>query len=118
MELEEQYITAHALIHEVLPRLRTMETLVNNTFDAVIEATDDSGHQARHREQQQAFQLELQMIRLNLDSLMKRHARVLREVQESDGGCGHERLSLDAHETVAITRFRQLYTRVKEWQSR
>lgn len=39
MESSRQYITAHAVIHEILPRLRTTEALVNNTLEAVIETT-------------------------------------------------------------------------------
>lgn len=38
MESFRQYITAHAVIHGILSRLRTTEALVNHTFEAVIEA--------------------------------------------------------------------------------
>ncbi|MCH4562969.1 hypothetical protein MKP05_07480 [Halomonas sp. EGI 63088] len=67
------YITAHALIHEVLPRLHTIEALVNNTFDAVIEAASDPRERARREEQRAALELELFTIRLNVEHLPKRH---------------------------------------------
>lgn len=116
MEPQELHISARTLMHEILPRLRTTEAFVNDTLQAMIDAAHDPEERARRRVQQQEFQLELQMIWLNMKSLMRRHAGVLHEVQQ-DGKEGDEVLILDPHEAVAITRARELCARLRDWHS-
>ena len=60
------------------------------------------------------FELELVMIRMNLDHLMKRYAS---ELQDATAGGVNVALELDQHERLAIQSARKLYERARTLQT-
>ena len=108
------HITAKCLLDDVLPKLKAVEDLANNTLSLLIaQATSDEVRQ-RHELLQQEFELEITMIRMNLDHLTARYAK---ELHEAATGSGNASLTLDRHEQFAIQSANTLYERARAIQT-
>ena len=94
-----QTISAYNVINDVIPKLNVMETLVQ------VE---------RYSKLQIEFQLELTMIRMNLEHLLKRYQHELTAVVDDKNS--DMLLTLDAHEATAIESATALYRRVQQLQ--
>ncbi|TDX30994.1 hypothetical protein DFO67_104259 [Modicisalibacter xianhensis] len=108
------HVTAKCLLDGVLPKLKAVEDLANNTLSQLIaQAPSD---EARHRNEllQQEFALEITMIRLNLDHLTTRYAK---ELHDAATGNGNASLTLDRHEQLAIHSASTLYERARAIQT-
>lgn len=110
-------ISAHELIHDVVPKLKATEKIVGDTLLAMLETVSDEIERNRRTLQQQEFELEVTMIRMNLDHLLNRYARTIQEVIDAvDDGPGAI-LPLDQHESLAIENARRLYERAQATQT-
>ncbi|WP_136064817.1 hypothetical protein [Modicisalibacter radicis] len=110
-------ITARELIHTIIPKLKAMEKLVGDTLLVLLETAGDEEERNRRLLQRQEFELEVTMIRMNLDHLMKRYAREIQEVVDATDDRPGAILQLDQHERLAIENARQLYERVQAIQT-
>ncbi|WP_280549001.1 MULTISPECIES: hypothetical protein [unclassified Halomonas] len=108
--------TLRELLHEILPKLKASERLLGNTLHAIIEAAEDPRERARRREQKDALELELFTIRLNVESLLKRHAQAVRDAERQEGEGEDAVLSLDANEAAAIEKARDFHEKVQALQ--
>ncbi|KXS36093.1 MAG: hypothetical protein AWU55_3040 [Halomonadaceae bacterium T82-2] len=110
-------LPASTLVHDILPRLEATESLIHTALQEQIEAATSTAERQRHTLLKQEFELEITMIRLNLDSLMKRHAVAIRRAMNAPQGRNDVQLSLDANERVALQSARTLYERVRAFQT-
>lgn len=117
MRKTKDRISARELVHDVIPKLRATEKLISDTLLDMIETASDEEERSRRILQQQEFELEVTMIRMNLDHLMKRYAREIQEMIDAADDRPGALLQLDQHERFAIESARQLYQRVQTIQT-
>lgn len=113
MKTNAQTISAYDVIYDVVPKLDTVEKLVGHTLDEALN-TQELESIARTNTLKMEFQLELTMIRMNLEHLLKRYQKELNAVVEDRRR--DQLLTLDAFEAVAIESAAQLYRRVQVHQ--
>lgn len=109
-------ISALYVMNELVPRLRAVEHQVQKTIDAIIDTSQVPDQVERYTKLQAEFQLELTMIRMNLEHLLKRYQKELEAVMQDPSQ--DVLLSLDAFEATAIENAKQLYQRVQLLQQR
>ncbi|BBI53442.1 hypothetical protein HORIV_58630 [Vreelandella olivaria] len=76
-----QTISAYSLVNDVVPKLNAVETLVENTLKQIIETSTLPAQIERYTKLQVEFQLELTMIRMNLEHLLNRYHHELETVK-------------------------------------
>lgn len=113
MKTNVQTISAYDVIYDVMPKLDTVEKLVGHTLDEALH-TQEAESIAHINSLKMEFQLELTMIRMNLEHLLKRYQKELNAVVEDRRR--DQLLTLDAFEAVAIESATQLYRRVQVHQ--
>ncbi|MCP1364016.1 hypothetical protein BIS06_02025, partial [Halomonas sp. BBD48] len=64
---EPNTITAKCILDDVLTKLKAVENLVNNTLSQLIAQAPSDETRIRNELLQQEFELEITMIRMNLD---------------------------------------------------
>lgn len=107
-------IHSRDVVYDLIPKLHATERLVDSTLQGRIVRCTDEDETARLEELKIEFELEISMIRMNLEHLMTRYSRQLEEVRQSGQQANNATLSLDTHEAVAIESARVLYRRVQE----
>ena len=100
-------------VYDLIPKLKTTEHLVDSTLQGRITRCGDANEKARLQGLKVEFELEISMIRMNLEHLMRRYSRQLDEAAQDGASRQDAVLSLDAHEAVAIERVRTLYRRAQ-----
>ncbi|MCG7598635.1 hypothetical protein MHM84_02435 [Halomonas sp. McH1-25] len=111
---EPNTITAKCILDDVLTKLKAVENLVNNTLSQLIAQAPSDETRIRNELLQQEFELEITMIRMNLDHLMDRYAQ---ELHDAATGAGNAVLLLDRHEQFAIQSANALYQRARAIQT-
>ncbi|MCG7598629.1 hypothetical protein MHM84_02395 [Halomonas sp. McH1-25] len=104
-------ISARDLVYEIIPKLTATEKLVNNTLHTTIAEFGNFSELSHYQLLKHEFELEIMMIHMNLDHLLKRYAQ---EIQAASGSGGREAgaiLELDQHERFAIDSAKKLYER-------
>lgn len=104
---------ARDVVYDVIPKLKTTERLVDSTLRGRIARCADADEKARLEELKIEFELEISMIRMNLEHLMRRYSRQLEEAARNGASRQGAVLTLDAHEAVAIESARTLYRRAQ-----
>jgi len=103
-------VTSHELINDVIPKLKTVEFILDSKLAAAIEHSKDAQQKEKYQVYQQEFQLELMMIQMNLEHLLSRYANI---IKPSDGTRGENTyLELDDSEQVALSAIINLYNKV------
>ena len=106
MSSSVQTISAYSVINDVIPKLNAVEKLVETSqLPADIE---------RYSKLQIEFQLEISMIRMNLEHLLNRYHGELTAVKQNEHN--DKLLTLDSYEATAIESAKTLYRRVQELQ--
>ncbi|XQU08282.1 hypothetical protein P4544_17735 [Halomonas sp. LY9] len=92
-----------------------MENKIKRTISVFIEENGVASEtKERYTKLQAEFQLELTMIRMNIEHLLKRYRNELEAVMDDPR---HDiLLTLDPHEATAIMNAKQLYQRVQQLQ--
>lgn len=108
-------ISAYSLINDVIPKLNAVEKHVEGTFKSIFETSCLPVEIERYTKLQMEFQLELTMIRMNLEHLLKRYHRELEAVMNDPRQ--DVLLTLDQHENVAVESAKALYQRVQALQT-
>lgn len=107
-------IQAWEVVNELIPKLNTVEKHIEQTINVVSSASQSPTQIERYTKLRVEFQLELTMIRMNLEHLLKRYRRELEAVMNDPRQ--DVLLTLDQHETVAVESATTLYRRVQELQ--
>ncbi|MDC8443619.1 hypothetical protein JJO83_13055 [Halomonas aquamarina] len=102
------------VVEELVPRLNAVDNQIEKTISAIINAGQASQIE-RYSKLQAEFQLELTMIRMNLEHLLKRYSQELAAVVNDPRQ--DVLLTLDAYEATAIENAKQLYRRVQALQT-
>lgn len=106
------HISSETLINDVIPKLKTVEFILENKLKAAIAThSTDAQKRARYEALQQEFELELMMIHMNLEHLLTRNAQLLKP---QHGRIENTLLNLDDSEQVALTTISNLYKKVSE----
>lgn len=117
---EPQGVALHELLYDILPKLKAAEAMIQNILLAILEATEEPMEKARRREQQEALELELFAIRLNIKHLLTRYSQdvqAMQESEESGGAIGDGPvLALDDGEAQAIEKAKMLHERLVAMQ--
>ena len=108
---------ARDLVHDLIPKLKSTENLVNNTLRFRAEKAGNDNERSHYQLLRQEFELEIMMINMNLEHLLKRYAREIQDVADSDGALPGPALELDQHERFAIDSARKLYERARAIQT-
>ncbi|WP_156085462.1 hypothetical protein [Billgrantia saliphila] len=115
--MSKEKIPVHVVIHDLVPKLKATERFVNNTLMIRSEHCYDPVEKTRLDELSTEFELEIAMIRLNLDHLLRRYAHEFSGAVEGREGAEGAMLTLDENEAVAIESIRRLYQRAHELQT-
>ncbi len=117
MGITTERLSARDVIYDLIPKLKATQHLVDNTLRVKIARYADEGERARLESLKLEFELEISMIRMNLDHLLTRYSRQLEEAAKGGEGDPGPMLELDEHEAVAIESARRLYRRAHELQA-
>ena len=108
-------ISAREVINDLVPKLNAVEKQIKLTISAVVEASGTAPEQKeRYAKLKAEFQLELTMIRMNLEHLLKRYRNELEAAMNDPRK--DMLLTLDAYEATAVENAKQLYARVQRLQ--
>ena len=113
-----EHVSARELLHDVIPKLKATERFIDETLAMLIEQASPGDERARRERQQHAFRVNLTMIRMNLDHLLKRHEHWLDEFSDPGGVSSSPLLELDEHERVALNCAIKLYQQAQAFQTR
>lgn len=114
MSIRNSTISAWEVVHNLIPKLNAVEKQIGLTISAVIETSETPAQVERYTKLQAEFQLELTMIRMNLEHLLKRYRNELEAVMNDTQQ--DILLTLDTYESTAIENAKQLYDRVQHLQ--
>ncbi|QPL45642.1 hypothetical protein IT895_15965 [Halomonas sp. A40-4] len=112
--MSQKSISAHEVVYDLIPRLNALERQINNTLEAMITASQSPDEKHRNKNLKIEFELELTMIRMNLQHLLSRYQTELEAVISDERRDGM--LTLDQNETVAVESAKALYDRVQRLQ--
>ncbi len=107
-------ITAHELLYDLVPKLKSLETMVSDTLSARLMMTTDPEVRHQLKTFKTEFELERTMIRLNLKHLLRRHAELLEAVKNGSTSKSGQTLQLDNHEATAVARVHQLHRKAQD----
>ncbi|CUA88540.1 hypothetical protein [Pseudidiomarina woesei] len=109
MKVASATVTSEQLINDVIPKLKTVEFILESKLKAAIQNSTDAQQKAKYERQQQEFELELMMIQMNLDHLLSRYADIIKpEGRRAE----NTYLELDDSERVALSAIMNLYNKV------
>ena len=108
-------ISAREVINDLVPKLNAVEKQIKLTISAVVEASSAAPEKKeRYAKLKAEFELELTMIRMNLEHLLKRYRNELEAAMNDPRK--DMLLTLDAYEATAVENAKQLYVRVQRLQ--
>ncbi|SDJ99864.1 MULTISPECIES: hypothetical protein [Halomonadaceae] len=107
-------ITAHELLYDLVPKLKSTEELVYDVLTVRMQTTSDPEVHRLLKGFKTEFELEGTMIRMNLKNLLRRYADVLEAVKSGRAGRDEHPLMLDEYEAAAVARVRQLYRKAQQ----
>lgn len=111
-------IDARELTNNMLPKLKATQHLIDSTLQERIETCKNDLERQRLNQLQQEFELEMMMIRMNLEHFLKRYSEQIKAAAEGREQFKSPLLELDASESVAIESALRLYRRAQELQTR
>ena len=117
MHNAKTYLSALEFVQDIIPKLRATEKLVSDALLDIIKGANDEAERNRRTLQQQEFELEITMIRMNLDHLLKRYAQEIQAVAEDGDKHAVAMVELDQHERFAVESAKKLYEQVKAIQT-
>ncbi|MGM0535200.1 MAG: hypothetical protein ACQER5_03910 [Pseudomonadota bacterium] len=114
----KEKIDARELTSDLLPKLKATQHLIDNILKVRIEKCGDDGERHQLTQLQQEFELEMLMIRMNLEHLLKRYSEQLEAAEDGRETFKSPLLELDDSEAVAVESAKRLYRRAHELQTR
>ncbi|MHA3024889.1 hypothetical protein [Chromohalobacter israelensis] len=89
-----------------------LRLVIETALTSLIETTDSAEERERREDQKRRFELMLLSIRMNVASVTRRHASVIRAIQNGDR-TDSSILQLDENEAIAMDNAKTLYEQVK-----
>lgn len=108
-------ISSDTLLNDLLPKLNAVEFIIGKRLTMTMARTSEPAELARLTELQREFDLELMMIRMNLEHLFKRYAAI---IQPPDKQPQNTVLDLEESEQTALQAAVNLYNKVSELAAR
>ncbi len=105
-------ITSRELVLTIIPRLHEAEKSVAMRLGATIQFCRDPKEKRRYQEIKSAFELEILMIRLNLDRISERHPDIIDAARQPDAENDYV-IDLSNDESLAVERARNLLDRIQ-----
>lgn len=112
MTEQDGQITVGEVAYTIIPRLKTTERMIDHFLRGRLRRCTTKDERARLESLSVEFQLEFEMIRLNLEHLLSRYSLQF-EGALNPGSRGRHVLALDEHEVVAISSARKLFQRAR-----
>ncbi|WP_258807812.1 hypothetical protein [Pseudidiomarina sp. CB1] len=106
---EHTTITVRSLVTELMPKLRTIEHVIETRLDDLIWKAPTPTRKFQLETLKNEFELELMMIKMNMKHLLKRHQEV---INVADLEHDETVLELDDREQTAVTSAWKLYQRI------
>lgn len=118
MQFPDDSLTVRDLVYTTIPRLNTAQRLVENTLATMVESSKQPQDLAWRLEQQRRFQqIESHAIHMNLEHLLKRYQQDVDAVVSSEGRLPGAVVEPDEMEADAIARAKEIYLRVRAYQT-
>lgn len=110
-------IGARELMREVLPQLQATRNLIDTILNERIKTCYDEDERRRLTILQDEFTLEMTMIRMNLEHLLKRYSDQLEAASREEQHFKSLILTMDGAQATAIERVKSLYARAYQLQT-
>ena len=104
-----QRISSKQLIHNLIPKLDLCEKTLASAIVRLSAKSESSDHKARVEALKSEYELELLMIKMNLEHLLARYEDVIKDKSQED-----MLIDLDDSERIAIAAAEQLTANVKK----
>lgn len=108
-------LTARYLLRDLIPKLKTIESRITTSLTRSLGSDDKRLDKARLEELKTEFELEVMMIRLNLEHLLARYPELEAANRKDSEHLATIVLDLDAKEAEAVSRAETLYRRMQEY---
>jgi len=112
MNQSNMTIPAREIIDDILPKLASLQSFVDHTLSNSIRQQESAEQRRQEESLKSELQMELTIIRMNIDHLVKRHKTILSQLGVSRRVCGPS-AKLDQAEATAIERLMQLHQRIR-----
>tara|TARA_B100000700_G_scaffold60311_1_gene65924 strand:+ start:67 stop:423 length:357 start_codon:yes stop_codon:yes gene_type:complete len=105
-------IPARDIVEDILPKLTSIQSFVDHSLSASIQRQDNATERKREENLKAELEMELTMIRMNIDNLIERHEPTLSRLGVSRQSCGPD-VEIDKHEAAAIEHLKRLHQRIR-----
>ncbi|RAR64592.1 hypothetical protein BCL93_101414 [Onishia taeanensis] len=105
-------IPAREIMDDIMPKLASIQSFVDHRLSASIQRQDNVNERKREENLKAELEMELTIIRMNIDNLIKRHEPTLSRLGVSRQSCGPD-IDIDKHEAAAIEHLKRLYQRIR-----
>lgn len=105
-------IPARDIVDDILPKLASIQSFVDHTLSTSIHQQDDADARKREENLKAELEMELTIIRMNIDNLTKRHEHIISRLGASRKTCGPD-VEIDKHEAAAIEHLMRLHKRIR-----
>lgn len=103
---------ARDLVDDVLPKLASLQSFADHSLSASIQRQDNADERKREENLKAELEMELTIIRMNIDNLTKRHEPTLSRLGVNRQSCGPD-VEIDKHEAAAIEHLKRLHQRIR-----
>ena len=107
-------LSSRELLDDLVPKLKATEHFLHETLIVKVGNCPDPREKLCLQNLRTEIELEIAMIRMNLEHLLRRYSE---QLVDSAEGEGNTMLALDDHEAVAIESIRRIYARADELQT-
>ncbi|WP_168013449.1 hypothetical protein [Halomonas salinarum] len=105
-------IPARDIVDDILPKLTSIQSFVDHTLSASIQRQDNANERKREENLKAELEMELTIIRMNIDNLTKRHEPTISRLGVSRQASGPE-IDIDKYEAAAIEHLKRLHQRIR-----
>lgn len=105
-------IPARDIVDDIMPKLASIQSFVDHSLSASIRRQDNADERRREENLKAELEMELTIIRMNIDHLIKRHDATLSRLGVSRQTCGPD-VEIDKHEAAAIEHLKRLHHRIR-----
>ncbi|WP_458524981.1 hypothetical protein [Onishia taeanensis] len=112
MAIATESIPARDVVDDILPKLASLQSFVDHTLTNSIRQQNSPEQRRQEESLKNELEMELTIIRMNIDHLMKRYEATFSRLGVSRQVCSPS-VELDQAEATAIERLRQLHQRTR-----
>lgn len=105
-------IAAREVIDDILPKLASIQSFVDHNLSTSIHQQDNADERKREENLKAELEMELTIIRMNIDNLIKRHDATISRLGV-DRQAQDLKIDIDKHEAAAIEHLKRLHQRIR-----